>query len=218
VPRSRRDPKDVFGKELSRLIASQNLSQHEIGRRLGVTQTSLSYWLSGRSLPRAGLIPGLARILGVSDLHLVRLLDPASYSPSIADRQSRIRRVPVISWTRAATWSATDADEASEGEVVDVLIDSPRPAFALRVISETMAPQFLPGTTIVVQPATEARHGSFVIVRLDVSAEAILRQYVIEGAQYYLRPLNTQFPALAVDARSVLIGVVVQQFRRYEEP
>ena len=43
-----------------------NLSQTELAEKLAVTQGAISQWETGESLPRAELLPKLAKILGCS--------------------------------------------------------------------------------------------------------------------------------------------------------
>lgn len=64
------DIRDVFTANLNRIAAEQNLNQVEIAKKLGVTQSSVSYWFSGQKMPRSNKIDALAKILGCSRFDL----------------------------------------------------------------------------------------------------------------------------------------------------
>lgn len=76
-----------------------------------------------------------------------------------------------------------------------------------------MAPEFKPGTIIVVDPDLDARPGDFVIVA-NGSAEATFKQLVRDGDQYMLRPLNPQYPVRPMPDHGRIVGVVVSMERR----
>lgn len=84
--------------------------------------------------------------------------------------------------------------------------------FALRVIGDSMAPEFLDGHIVIVDPAMPAESGAYVIV--DYAGETTFRQLVIEEGRRYLRALNDRYPAVEIVGESRLRGVVVQRAGR----
>ena len=43
--------KVIFSENLKALMATENLSQSELGRRIKVSQNSISSWVNGKKLP-----------------------------------------------------------------------------------------------------------------------------------------------------------------------
>lgn len=84
--------------------------------------------------------------------------------------------------------------------------------YALRVIDDSMAPEFWDGCIIIVEPGGAARHGSFVVV--DCSGDTVLRQLQIEGGQRFLKPLNPGYPVIELAGGHDIRGVVVQRAGR----
>jgi SOS-response transcriptional repressor LexA len=85
--------------------------------------------------------------------------------------------------------------------------------YALRVIGDSMAPEFEDGHIIIVEPALSAQSGQFVVA--DYEGETYFRQYVVEDGQGYLKALNDSNPPIAITAASFRIrGVVVQRAGR----
>jgi len=82
--------------------------------------------------------------------------------------------------------------------------------FALRVIGDDMAPEFLDGHIVVVDPGGLVKTGSFVIAR--TADETVLRQLRIEANQYYLSALNDDAPeSVLTGGLNDIVGVVSQR-------
>ncbi len=84
--------------------------------------------------------------------------------------------------------------------------------YALRIIGDSMAPEFLDGHVVIVDPAMPAQHGSYVIV--DYDGETIFRQLVITGSRRFLKALNAVYPAVELAGGYRVRGVVVQRAGR----
>ena len=83
--------------------------------------------------------------------------------------------------------------------------------FALMVLGDSMAPEFVAGEVIVVEPEGLARHGSFVVAQVD--GDWMLRELVAEGGGWRLCALNPAFPPAAIADLSPVRGVVIQKSR-----
>jgi SOS-response transcriptional repressor LexA len=59
--------------------------------------------------------------------------------------------------------------------------------FALRVIGDTMAPEFMDGAIIVIDPSGVVKDGSYVLARHN--DEYIFRQLIFGEGVYYLKTL-----------------------------
>lgn len=81
--------------------------------------------------------------------------------------------------------------------------------YALRVLGDSMAPEFWDGCIVIVDPGAAPAHDAFVIV--ETGGEVILRQLVIDGERRLLRPLNPAYPTLEWPPPHRLRGVIVQR-------
>jgi len=128
-----------------------------------------------------------------------------------------IKKIPVISWARAG-WQNVDVQfhPGDADDWIHTTVTNHPNAFALIVKGDSMAPLFLEGETIIVDPGREAMNGSYVIAK-NGNSEATFKQLVIDGPNVYLRPLNTelykQWDMTGVEFR--VIGVVVAKEQRY---
>lgn len=81
--------------------------------------------------------------------------------------------------------------------------------YALRVIGDSMAPEFQDGHIIIVDPGTPATHGSYVVI--DYDGDTTFRQFIIEGDRKILRALNDNFNDVELKGNYNVRGVVIQR-------
>lgn len=81
--------------------------------------------------------------------------------------------------------------------------------YVLRVLGDSMAPEFWDGCIVVIEPAYSAPDQAYVTAEVD--GEIVLRQLVKDGGRRFLKPLNGAYPVVELGAQSVLCGVVVQR-------
>jgi len=84
--------------------------------------------------------------------------------------------------------------------------------FALRVIGDDMAPEFVDGHIVVVDPGGRVSSGCFVIVRY--AGEAILRRLVVDGDRYRLTALGQGIAEIELTGLDAIVGVVSQRAGR----
>ena len=83
--------------------------------------------------------------------------------------------------------------------------------FALRVLGDAMAPEFVDGDVVVVEPDGLARDGAYVVAR--PGGEWMLRQLVARGAGWSLRALDGRLPPVDLPDLGCVRGVVIQKSR-----
>ena len=84
--------------------------------------------------------------------------------------------------------------------------------FALRVLGDSMLPEFEEGVVIVIDPGGAIRDGCYVIaIHND---EYIFRQLRIFEQRYYLQPLNDLYDTVEISGLDVVKGVISQKAGR----
>jgi DNA polymerase V len=81
--------------------------------------------------------------------------------------------------------------------------------YALRVLGDSMLPEFKEGVVIIIDPAGTARDGSYVTANHD--EELVFRQLRIKDERYYLQPLNDLYDTVEIGGLEVVTGVITQQ-------
>ena len=91
--------------------------------------------------------------------------------------------------------------------------------FALRVMDDSMEPEFRRHCIVIIDPTGHARDGAYVLA--EIEGEYIFRRLRVDGDRVWLEALKEIYPALALDAGIAAVkGVVVQRAgtrRRYHK-
>ena len=108
----------------------------------------------------------------------------------------------------------SEAIDVYEPGFAETWVESPSSAgkhsFWLRVIGDSMTSPHgmsIPeGMLILVEPDLEARNGSLVVAK--VNGEVTFKKLVIDAGRRFLKPLNPAYPAIDIDDRTHIVGVV----------
>lgn len=81
--------------------------------------------------------------------------------------------------------------------------------YALRVLGDSMMPEFNEGAIIIVDPAGAIRDGCYVVA--NHNDELIFRQLRMVEDKYYLQPLNDLYDTVEIESLEAITGVISQQ-------
>lgn len=81
--------------------------------------------------------------------------------------------------------------------------------YALRVLGDSMQPEFNEGVIIIIDPAGAMRDGSYVTAMYN--DELIFRQLRIHDDKYFLQPLNDLYDTVEIPGLDAVTGVISQQ-------
>jgi DNA polymerase V len=84
--------------------------------------------------------------------------------------------------------------------------------YALRVLGDSMEPEFPDGCIIIVDPGHVAQHGSYVIV--EYAGDIFFRRLVLDGERRFLEPLNPKYGGFELLPPYAIRGGVVQRAGR----
>jgi SOS-response transcriptional repressor LexA len=203
--------------------AMGKMSPADLARAAEVTPGAVTQWLDGttKSL-RAEKAARLEAATGYRASWIVTGKGPklVRQEESNVDFAPSRRRVPIISWVIAGSWSDVQ-DNFHPGEAddwADAFDSLPGSnAFALRVVGDSMTNPipggrtFPEGTIIIVDPARGASAGDFVVAKDVHTQQATFKQLTTDGGRWYLRPLNPAYPTIEIDDPDMrVIGRVIE--------
>ena len=84
--------------------------------------------------------------------------------------------------------------------------------YALRVLGDSMEPEFPDGCIVIVDPGYVPRDGAFVIV--EFAGDVFFRQIVFDGEHRFLRALNPKYGSFELTPPYTIRGGVVQRAGR----
>ncbi len=202
-----------FGQRLhdARLIA--RLSQAELAKKVGMSQSSLAELETrGKGSART---PALADALGVRASWLADGTGQ-SHGPNIEPGPEMRGLVPLISWVAAGDWNEA-SDPLLPGDGDDWLACPKRHsarAFALRVRGDSMtAPlgnlrTYPEGSIIFVDPERRMPvNGDRIVAKLAGSDEVTFKVYKNEDGRQWLQPLNPSHQPIRDEFR--VVGTVI---------
>ena len=81
--------------------------------------------------------------------------------------------------------------------------------YALRVLGDSMEPEFADGCVIIIDPGYAPRDGSYVVV--EFAGDVFFRQLGFDGERKFLKPLNPKYGGFELTPPYTIRGGVVQQ-------
>lgn len=84
--------------------------------------------------------------------------------------------------------------------------------YALRVLGDSMEPEFADGCVVIIDPGHVPRDGAYVIV--EFAGDVFFRQLVIDGERRFLKALNAKYGSFELTPPYTIRGGVVQQAGR----
>lgn len=84
--------------------------------------------------------------------------------------------------------------------------------FALRVLDDSMLPEFDEGSVIIIEPSQIIEDGCFVVAQ--VNGEYLLRQLKIIENRWYLTALNEDHATVEISGLEAIRGRVIQRAGR----
>ena len=85
--------------------------------------------------------------------------------------------------------------------------------FALRVIGDSMAPEFCDGNIIIVDPGHPVVNGVYAVVEKidEQGSEVVFGQYFDDGQRRWIEYLNPEFDSVALPSNFSVKGVIIQR-------
>lgn len=194
-----------FSERLKTARINQDLSQAQLAKMVGVSQASIAALESGINKSTKNLLD-ISKALKVSPEWLYNGVD-TSTSPK---RQGY--EVPIIYWDEVNNWKKAQKRSRHFFIFGDDFLAT---TYGLVVENDLMTPDFPIGTTIIVDGNKTPKNNDFVVF-YDLNTEtALFRQYILDGKDVYMKPLNNHYPIKQTHSDMIVCGVVIFSFRRF---
>ena len=194
-----------FAERLKDARRKQHLSQAKLAQMVGVSQAAIHALESGINKSTTNLLD-ISKALKVSPDWLCNGIDTVS----IPKKHSY--EVPIIDWNEVKNWQQA---RKRTREFFTFGDNFSATTYGLVIENDLMTPDFSIGTTIVVDGSKEAKNNDFVIFYDTNIDAALFRQYVVDGQEVYMKPLNSNYPIKQMHSNITICGVVIFSFKRY---
>ena len=197
------------------LLKEKGASQEEAAREIGISQPMLSKFIHFKPGSRSKYITEIAEYFGLTPQECLegrRLREG-----EIVEERPRLHRYHVISWVHAGELHEIEERVPSEfiEDTVYTVKDYGERVVALRVVGDSMEPEFHDGETIIVSGDSDWRSGDFVVARNVSTNVATIKKYVFDSGKHLLLPLNRQYDKIEMNHEWVILGKVRQASREY---
>lgn len=161
------------------------LSQEELARRVGLTNSAVSQWEGGRAKPRIGVMKALSEIFGMT---VSELLGEDAPGAGMREPVGRSGMVPMRRLGK--THAGNAVEEIPDDGVVEVPagVAGRHPhAFMLDVDGDCMDRAYPPGCVVMVDPDMEPWNGCAVVAETQ-PGESVMRRYMRGSNTLMLSP------------------------------
>ena len=193
------------------IYEERGLSAYRIWKDTGIAQSTIGYWLSGKSQPQSGTLKKLSDYLNVSVACLkdeepittknarteggVGVTDDIVTFPILGEVAAGYEHIAYEDWT---------------GEKIDVprsFLKGKRSEdfFALRVLGESMYPLYRDGDVVIVlRQASMDRSGSVGVVMYEDDRATLKKVEYVEGENWMrLVPVNPLYPPILIEGEQL---------------
>ncbi|WP_288404604.1 S24 family peptidase [uncultured Acinetobacter sp.] len=212
---------ETLGTRLKALRKDKKITQQQIADAIGVSKTSVIYWEKDDNIPKHDSLMALAKALTVTPEYLLTGKTEKILESNVSlSFPTAGRLIPVISWVQAGAWTTAEAVPVGT-QFEEWLPPNPKcgkHGYGLKVVGESMLPDFRPSDKIYVNPdfqISDLKTGDLVIVACDGETEATFKKLIVESNGMYLEPLNPKWHEKIMELREgcKLVGKVVGLYR-----
>jgi transcriptional regulator with XRE-family HTH domain len=169
---------DTFGIRLRKAREEKSLTQVELAETLGVSQSAVAQWESGRSSPAPAMASRLQKLLGIGPPAAAD--EERIFKPRGSDRRPRL---PVVGTPAPGDEERILVDETPRGEVLaPPQLEGVKGAKAVYVRGRAMEPRYYAGEIVYLHPARPPNPGDFIFVAVREpsfpAAVGYIRRYI----------------------------------------
>ena len=197
--------KENIKKNIANLLKSKNWSTYDLATKIGVSQPAVQGWLSRGSINKANLAK-VAKLFNTTTDNLIG-------GSSSALSPIPTRRIAVLSWVQAGTWTNMP-DNVEYDEYIETDSSISNDCYALRVNGDSMmgSNRTIPeGSIVIVQPCELDfdRLNHKVVIAIE-DGDATMKELVLDGSVPYLKPWNPAYSIIKFTEATKIIGRVIR--------
>ena len=187
---------------------SKGLSQLELANRIGASQSTIASLENGSNTSTSYVFE-IARVLEVSPEWLYY------GSPTQNITQQGVQYTPQLEWESVKEWETA---RLKTEQLKSTGLPYTATTYVLVVQNDLMTPDFPIDTLIVIDGAKQPKNGDFAVFYDKKSDNTLFRQYIIDGKDIYLKPLNNHYPTIKYSVDDLTIcGTVIRSLRNFND-
>ena len=207
---------DTLGQRILKLRKEKKLARDALGKKIGVSKTSIKNWEDGENPPKLEHLQAMANYFGCSVEYLTHGTDNGDNFKKIQEKP--IRRAPVLNFVQAGSFCEYH-DDAISDESEPVIGSAGVNVYWIRLEGNSMEPDFESGELVLIDPDIQPNPADYVIALRKGEKAVTFKKWrprgfdEATGEEYsQLIPSNPDFPI--IDSRFTpfsICGVAVQR-------
>lgn len=199
---------------LKEMREKKGISQAQLAMAIGISQSTVGMWESGKSVPKYHVLMKIADYFHVS----VDYLTGKSDTPE-AENKGMVK-VPVLGIIPAGIPLEAIEDIIDYEEIPAAMAAGGKEYFALEVKGDSMYPEFLSGDRVIVQITNVCASGDVCVVRVNGYEATLKRVKIGDDRSLTLEPRNPEYAPRTYTAEEIdnlpvsIVGVVVELRRK----
>lgn len=201
-------------------LVDAGFKKSDLAKASGKTPAAVSAWINGSTKEiKSDSAAGLQALTGFSAIWIAtgkgpkKIEDVSNVSPG-----PKIGgQVLVLSSVQAGNFKEyVDNDHGFDGTLPTITTTAPvhRYTFAVRVVGDSMEPDFAEGSLLIIEPELDPLPNDFVVVK-NGSDETTVKKLVRDGSDWYLKPSNDRYPIKKMTSDMRIVGVVRAMEKRF---
>lgn len=207
--------RQIFSKNLLKLLQQRNLSQKEVADKIGVSPQTFNTWCKGIAIPRMGKIQKLADYFKINKSDLIDDINPP--------HPQNFEFIPNMTTTKIKVYGSVPAgvpvtaieDIQGTVDIPSHWLSSGYDYMGIVVKGDSMFPKYQEGDIVVIRVQPDCENGQDCVVYIN-GDEATLKKVIKNSDCIILQPMNSEYTPIVVDYMSEdfkILGVVVQLVR-----
>lgn len=206
---------------IKELQESYQITDAELARETGIPQATIYRLVSGMTDdPKVSSLKPLASFFNITIGQLTgdEPLPPTLNARSISQNKWNYK-LPIISWEQACTWqqSVSKLTYTNWSDWCSTNFPVSASAYALIMNAKTFCSPFNSESVALVEPNLLPEEGDYVAIQFSGTKAVSLRQWVIDGGEPWLVPLQKGMPTVKLTDADHFCGVVIQVYLQLRE-
>ena len=204
----------ALARSLGMLMTNIGLNETQLAQQTGISQSVLNKLLSGKTRN-----PKIATLLPISqffNLSINQLMDDAAVAKTLTEHTEAHpdpREAPILTLPQVLDW-LNNPSTKTQLQLPSITIHSntsiDHRCFAIILEDTTMEPRFPKHTLCIIAPHDTPHDQDFVIAHVLGTQDVTFKQYLTDGNQRYLKPINQHFQLTPITPQHRILGIMIQ--------
>lgn len=192
--------RDVFTRNINKLLKTNNLTQQDIVDKLEISSSTISDWFNGKKFPRIDKLQMLVDYFGVNISDLVENQAPTFLS----------RRLPLYSELSCGQGIFVDDNIEEYIALPESLLSDSKEYFCQFAVGDSMIDEnIVPGDLLVFEKTQHIENGQIGVFCIDDNVATCKKFYHDEVSNIItLQPANSKYAPIIVTIESMSFHVV----------